>query len=266
MNGLWIALGFLSRVPAPHVAFSATGLARSLFWFPAVGALLGGSWWALLVWLGPWLSPSLLGLLMLVYGVVFTGALHLDGVADTFDGFSASAAGPARALEAMKDSRIGAHGAVALGLVLLGKCLAFANLRGPSAGVVCLGAAVTARFACALVVAVIKPARPSGLGATFAGTDAGQTERAAAPTSCNGRGFAAASAVWLTAPVVAAGVFANSWCALAVTFSVVAVIAALLVRRCLRAFGGVTGDTHGALIEVCETAGLVAGAIAEGLS
>lgn len=267
MNGLWIALGFLSRVPTPTVPFTSAGLARSLFWFPAVGALLGGLWWAMFVGLSPWLGSSVLALAMVVVGVLFTGALHLDGVADTFDGFSASGAGPARALEAMKDSRIGAHGAVALGLVLLAKFVAFENLRGMAAGAICLGASVTARFVCGLVVASIKPARASGLGATFAGADSSGTSDGPAPRSArNGRGFALASVVWFVVPTLAAGVFFGRWVALVVTVAVVVCCALLLVRRCLTAFGGVTGDTHGALIEVCETAALLAGAIAEGLS
>lgn len=266
MNGLWIAFGFLSRVPTPVVAFTSAGLARSLFWFPAVGALLGGLWWAMFAGLSPWLSSSVLALVMVTFGVLFTGALHLDGVADTFDGFSASGAGPARALEAMKDSRIGAHGAVALGLVLLGKFVAFENLRGTDVGAICLGASVAARLVCALVVASIKPARPSGLGATFAGTEPALASDGAAPRSSrNGRGFALASVVWFTVPALSAGLFAGRWVALAVTAATVVCCALFLVRRCVKAFGGVTGDTHGAVIEVCETAALLAGAIAEGL-
>lgn len=256
MNGLWIALGFLSRVPAPNVDFTLPGLARSLFWFPGVGALLGALWWGLIVVSSPWLDPTMVAFVVVVVGVLFTGALHLDGVADTFDGFSASGAGKERALAAMKDSRIGAHGAVALMLTLLGKFVAFQSLRTEFAAVVCLGAAVLARLACALVVAWVKPARSSGLGATFAGADGS----APAPVARPGSKFAWGGAAWLVVPALAAGDAPVRWVMLGGGACLAVLCGALLVRRCARCFGGVTGDTHGALIEVVETALLLAGA------
>lgn len=256
MNGLWIALGFLSRLPTPATEFSAPGLARSLFWFPAVGALLGGTWWGVFFALSPWLSPSVLAFVLVAVGVMFTGALHLDGVADTFDGFSASARGKERALEAMKDSRIGAHGAVALGLTLLGKFVAFQSLPVEFFSCVCMGAAVLARFACALVVAMAKPARPSGLGASFAGADGGTSPNANARPGVK---TAWCGVMWLMVPVAVAGDSTLRWVALAVGLLAAVVAGAVLVRRCYKAFCGVTGDTHGALIEVCETTLLLAG-------
>lgn len=257
MNGLWIALGFLSRLPAPAVEFSLHGLARSLFWFPAVGALLGLVWWAAFVGLSPWLGPTPLAFVLVVLGVVFTGALHLDGVADTFDGLSAASGGKERALAAMKDSRIGAHGAVALVLTLLGKFVAFQSLRAEVAVVVCLGAAVTARFVCALVVASVKPARTSGLGATFAGADG-----VSPPTVAARPGVKSAwcGAVWLGVPCAVASVSVERWATLGIGAGVALACGGGLVWRCVKQFGGVTGDTHGALIEVTETTLLVVGA------
>lgn len=256
MNGLWIALGFLSRVPAPGVEFTLQGLARSLFWFPAVGVLLGLAWWGALAGLSSWLSPTLLGFVMVVIGVLFTGALHLDGVADTFDGFSASGGGKERALAAMKDSRIGAHGAVALVLVLFGKWTAFQNLHAEFGAVVCTGAAVIARLACAVVVAAAKPARSSGLGATFAGVEARITVATARP----GVKSAWLGSLWLVVPGAMAGGAIDRWVALALAAFATVVGIAFFVRHCIRCFGGVTGDTHGALIEVGETLLLLVGA------
>lgn len=257
MNGLWIAVGFLSRLPAPNVVFTVPGLARALFWFPGVGVVLGATWWLLMNGAGAWLDSRLLAFLLVVVGVLFTGALHLDGVADTFDGLSAAAAGKERALAAMKDSRIGAHGAVALVLTALGKFVAFQTLRLDFALVVTLGAATFSRFACALVVAVVKPARSSGLGATFAGADGANGTPA---VSRSGLKAAVLGALWLIVPVAGVGCGAASWGALGACVGVASVCGWILVRRCLTVFGGVTGDTHGALIELTETAFLLAGA------
>ncbi len=121
MNAVWIALGFLTRFPAKHADFNPVDAARAVFWFPAVGLLVGGLVWSAVHLTAPALGQDLAALLGLGLWVWVTGALHLDGLADTFDGFSASSGGKTRALEAMKDSRIGAHGACALGLLLLGK-------------------------------------------------------------------------------------------------------------------------------------------------
>ncbi|KJS73930.1 MAG: hypothetical protein JM57_04630, partial [Comamonadaceae bacterium BICA1-1] len=63
----------------------------------------------------------------LAAGLLLTGALHEDGLADTFDGLGGGTT-PERALEIMKDSRIGSYGALALGVALLAKCALLASL------------------------------------------------------------------------------------------------------------------------------------------
>ncbi len=258
MNGFWLALGFLSRVPVRGVEFTPAALQRGLFWFPSVGALLGVLWWATFCLLGHWCGPNMGALMLVLLGVLFTGALHLDGVADTFDGFSAASGGRERALLAMKDSRIGAHGAVALVLVLLGKFVAFQSLTIGSAGAVLLTAAVLPRFVCALVVAIARPARSDGLAVAFATPahePAANNNRHKSP-----RFFAGAGAVWLSIPMAVTGVDAGRWVTLLGAVLVALACGWILVRRCSTVFGGVTGDTHGALIEVCETVVLLSGA------
>ena len=104
-------------------------LARSLFWFPWVGALLGlGFWWALLALQG-FFPPAAAAALLLTLTVLATRGLHLDGLADTVDGLGGGS-NPQDRLAIMKDSRLGACGAVSLFLALLLKFaffLAWAN-------------------------------------------------------------------------------------------------------------------------------------------
>lgn len=258
MTGLWLALGFLSRVPVVRVEFTATALRRSLFWFPAVGVLLGLLWtgvhWAAQSW-----APGL-GAFMLVFcGVLFTGALHLDGLADTFDGLSAAGAGSEKGLAAMKDSRIGAHGAVALVVALLGKYAAFAALEPAASASVCLTAAIVPRLCCAVALAVARPARPNGLGAAFA--RAGDVNDELPDQGVTpGLVVALLGVSWLGAAFAAAGLEGVRWITIVVLFTLGVGVAGAAVWRFLRAFGGVTGDTHGALIELCETVLLLAGA------
>lgn len=116
-----LALTFLTKAPWPRpVVAGPEDLARSLFWFPWVGAILG------LIFLGAWsiflkmLPHPAAAALLLCLTVWLTGGLHLDGLADTTDGLGGGK-NPEERRRIMKDSRVGAFGVLALILVLLVK-------------------------------------------------------------------------------------------------------------------------------------------------
>lgn len=125
-----LALQFFTRVPvtgrlAAWVGFSPAMLRASAAHFPGVGWVVGvptaavfaGVWWLLpALPAAPWVAA----LLSTVFSVMLTGGFHEDGLADTADGLG-GAVSRERALEIMKDSRIGSYGAIALVLALLGK-------------------------------------------------------------------------------------------------------------------------------------------------
>ncbi|MEX2356425.1 MAG: adenosylcobinamide-GDP ribazoletransferase, partial [Thermaerobacterales bacterium] len=118
------ALGFLTCFPVPPAAMGGEGgLARTVGYFPAAGALIGASL-ALVAWLG---QPPLLGLpapllavALLTAWVWLTGGLHLDGFMDMVDGLASRKPGGA-ALAVMQDARVGAMGAAGGALLLLWK-------------------------------------------------------------------------------------------------------------------------------------------------
>jgi len=134
---LLLALQFLTRIPvtgrlAQWVGYSPQLLRASARYFPLVGAgvgvltaaVLGLAWWLLPpVPAAAWVAA----VAALAAGLLLTGALHEDGLADTFDGLGGGTT-PERALEIMKDSRIGSYGALALGVALLAKCALLASL------------------------------------------------------------------------------------------------------------------------------------------
>ena len=140
MRSARAAVIFLTRLPAGRA--EAADFARAPGWFAVVGLLVGA-----IQGLGFWLAAGLWGvplavLAALALGLLVTGALHEDGLADTFDGLGSGR--PAeRALEIMRDSRIGAFGALALLLVLSAQALALAGLAAAGGLVV----AVTALMA-----------------------------------------------------------------------------------------------------------------------
>jgi adenosylcobinamide-GDP ribazoletransferase len=141
-----LAVQFFTRIPitgrlADWVGFSPALLRASAGHFPGVGALLGALM-ALAAALGFMALPPLgSGTLVVAVGVtalgaLLTGAFHEDGLADLADGLGGSA-DRLRALEIMKDSRIGSFGALALVLVVLFKVALLALLGDVSAELMC---------------------------------------------------------------------------------------------------------------------------------
>jgi adenosylcobinamide-GDP ribazoletransferase len=204
--------------------------------FPAVGLLLGaGSWgiaWILFDRLA--LAPHLIWALALVgLQALLTGALHLDGLSDVVDGLGGSRGDRDRALEIMKDPRIGAFGVVALILLLIGKTLVMGEvLRLPARAAILLAYPVVARFAAALLVVFVPCARPTGLAQTFH-QEARWPAALVAALTAGGLSWAQG---WTTAVPAA-------W-ALGTGLAV-----GLLLAARLR---GLTGDGYGAAIEIAE--------------
>lgn len=119
MHGFLIALRFLTVVPAgSKQATSKEDLRSSLAWFPIVGLALGGVLCLVNIVGMHVLPPMVVKGLVLTVLILLTGALHLDGFADTCDGFF-SGKGRKETLAIMRDSRIGAMGVIGLILILL---------------------------------------------------------------------------------------------------------------------------------------------------
>jgi len=141
-----LALQFFTRIPvtgrlAGWVGFSPTLLRASVGHFPGVGWLVGGLVAALTALLLAGLpdggfSPLVAAVWGTAFGVLLTGAFHEDGLADVADGLGGSQDRD-RALSIMKDSRVGAFGAIAVLLVLLAKVSLLALLGSVSSVVVC---------------------------------------------------------------------------------------------------------------------------------
>ena len=142
-----LALQFFSRVPvtgrlADWVGFSPAMLRASAAHFPGVGWLVGGVvaafTWGLLALLPPSpFAPLVAAVLGTVLSVLMTGAFHEDGLADVADGLGGTL-DRKRALEIMKDSRVGAFGAIAVVLALLAKVSLLALLGSLNTTLLCV--------------------------------------------------------------------------------------------------------------------------------
>jgi len=191
------------------------------------------------------LPPLVVGLLVVGTLALGTRGLHLDGLADTVDGLG-SGWDRARALEIMRRGDIGPMGVVALVIVLGLQAAAIGWLADDLRGALLVGLVVCCSRAALTVVCRrgVPAARTEGLGAAVAGS---------VP-------WPATLVVWaLVIPIL--GLVQREWGTgpvsggLAALAALVAVL--LLTRRCLRRFGGVTGDVMGAAVEVAFTTMLI---------
>lgn len=143
-----LSLQFFTRVPvtgrlAQWVGYSPEMLRASAAHFPGVGWLVGAvvalvSALVLQGLPGGTFAPLVAAVLGTVLSVLMTGAFHEDGLADVADGLGGSL-NRERALEIMKDSRVGAFGAIAITLALLLKVALLAQLGSLGWRVLCVG-------------------------------------------------------------------------------------------------------------------------------
>ncbi len=231
-SGLATAWRTLTAIPIPGGA--GDSFAGALPWFPAVGLLLGMG-----AWLAAWLPASRGwaaggGLLATLWLALATGGIHLDGLADTADGLYGRRTA-ARALEIMKDSRVGAMGVVAIVLTLPIKAGAIAHLAAAEAWHWLPIPVLMARYAMAQLICTQSYARAEG------GT--------AAPF-CDGARFARLA--WIAPIALALGAALAGLTGVAALAVTVAVSGAL-GRWWRRRLGGITGDTLGFACETIET-------------
>lgn len=245
LQPLWLALALLTTLPLGPLVRTpvrAADQGRSVVCYPLAGLLVGGLL-ALAAWLLAGTAAPLGAALVLTLWVGLTGALHLDGLADCADAWLAGHADPARCLRVMKDPAAGPMGVAALVLVLLLKLTALIALW-TTAAVAVVAAAVLGRGAAAVLMATTPYRRRAGIASDqSAHLPAGAVIAVAA--------FAAIAMAAMMPPA--------AWsCAL--------LAGALLLwawrRLWLGRIGGYTGDTAGGLIELVETAVLVAAGLA----
>ncbi len=108
---------FLTRVPLPGPATQAHDLPGAIAWFPVVGALIGLAIGGLACAAHGWWGPLPAAVLAVAGGLLLTGGFHEDAASDAADGLGGGFT-TAKVLEIMRDSRIGAYGAMSLWVVL----------------------------------------------------------------------------------------------------------------------------------------------------
>ena len=236
MKALMIAIQFMTRLPLPHISYQPRDMAQAIRWFPAAGLLVGffvaGGAWA-----GLHRDPWGAALLATITWVGVTGGLHLDGLGDIADAAGAAHGDRGRLNAVLADPHIGSFGVTAIVLQLATKLVLLRlALDVPSLTVLAV-IPMAARVGPLVWVLTLPPLHP-GLGTAF-GKGANWSIVAAWSIPV----FAAA---WFLGPAILAMVPAT------------ALWGVWLRRR----IGGISGDGHGAVVELAETAMLAALAFA----
>ncbi|MCK8455334.1 adenosylcobinamide-GDP ribazoletransferase [Sphingomonas faeni] len=232
MKRLIVAFGFLTRLPMPRVEVTSTDFAAAIRCYPAVGLVIGMIV-AAVGWLGALVDPWMGACAALLTWIAVTGALHLDGLADLADGLGAAHGDRTRLLAVMADPHIGSFGVIAIVGQMLAK-LVLLHAIGMNWALILVPFA--ARMGPLAWARLLPPLRAGGLGAAVAG--------AVRARDLLGWGLllalaAVAVPALIALPLLVLGI--ATW-----------------FRRTL---GGVTGDAHGAGIEIVETGLLIALAV-----
>ncbi|HEK1687727.1 TPA: adenosylcobinamide-GDP ribazoletransferase [Pseudomonas putida] len=233
MLPFWIALQFLSSLPVSLPGMpEPRQMGRSLLFYPAVGLLFGLLLWAASALLQGAAAPLQAALLLALW-VLLSGALHLDGLADSADAWLGGFGDRERTLQIMKDPRSGPIAVVTLVLVLLLKFCALWVLVERGAGAWLVLAPVVGRAAMLGLFLCTPYVRAEGLGSALAEH---------LPRRAAGRVLLGTAGVCLVL---------GGWVALWLLL-VAALVFAFLRRQMCRRLGGTTGDTAGALLELLE--------------
>jgi len=239
VKGFILALQFLTRLPTPRITADEAAFGASMRWFPCVGLVIGG-----LVtgsaWAGGHVDPWTGALCALIVWVGVTGALHLDGLSDLADASGAAHKDRERLLAVLADPHVGSFGVVAVVLQLIAKLVLLHALIDARLFLPLILVPFAARIG-PLVWTMWLPPLHQGLAARF--------RSAVRPVDI---------AIWAV-----------------LLFSAVGLVPAMLIAPVLiawwgwhvrRMIGGISGDGHGAGIEIVEAGLLFALVIAARLA
>jgi adenosylcobinamide-GDP ribazoletransferase len=228
------ALQFLTLLPIKH-GFSAREIGRSTVYFPLVGLLIGLVLAGLSLLLDRILPGSVVNVILLAGLAMASGALHLDGLADTLDGMAGHRT-PERRLEIMRDSRIGGFGAIGIALFLIIEYVLLNSLGGNSRLFALILTPGLSRWAMVNAICAYPYVRTEGLGKVY--------KEAVGGWQMLGATLIAIAASLLSFKLAGIFIIAGVW--------IIANLAAVFFKNRLN---GLTGDTYGAINEI-TTAGV----------
>ena len=230
----FIAQSFLSRLPVPATEmYSDKQIGRSSLYYPFVGLVIGLIL-GLISWSLSFAEPLLVASIIITIWTIITGALHLDGLADTADAWLGGHGDKNRIFTIMKDPRSGTAGVCSIVLLLLLKVSALASLIEHAEWMIIILIPVIARLGASSLVFFLPSAKNEGLAYMVKNN---------LPISDSAFFLIVISVVLLFLSPL--------------TLLFATIITFLLKKLMLKQIGGMTGDTLGASVEIIEATGLV---------
>ncbi len=233
MKSLLLALQFLTIIPVRVRDIETNKISESMIFFPLVGLLLG----LILVSVNKWLhflnlQQYSINIILVVSLIILTGGIHLDGLADTADAFL-SRKNKEEMLKIMRDSQIGAMGALSLISILLLKIALISSFNVFLKIAALLLMCVLSRWAMVWLMFLFPYAREEGKAKIF----------------INGINFR----IFLLATVITFICVILVWQLKGILVMGMTAISGYLIGKFIkRKLGGITGDTLGAINEIVE--------------
>lgn len=240
MKSFIMMLTFFTRIPFPmSFEFEEKDFAKGLWWMPVIGVIIGIPLWAFNRYVSL-TNPYLMSLLTILIYIAMTGGLHLDGLADYFDGIF-SGRTKERILEIMKDVHVGTFGVVGLILYFIAIFVLMMDVEP----LILLLMPIVGKTMGQLLCCIGKYPRKKGMGM---------------PLIEYGKVW---HGILVSCVLVTILFFIGVNYALAGLITII--FALLLTGRTTQLIGGVTGDVIGASIELSQVVWLLVFAVMGGL-
>lgn len=241
-ESLLVAMSTYSAIPVPQFEWNDRNMKYAICFFPAVGILCGAALWgwsALADSLG--ISGFFFSVIATCLPLLITGGIHMDGYIDTVDAL-ASHQSRERKLEILKDPNCGAFAVIYCGVYLLAYAGLIHELFAANWILVICPTFVLSRTLSALCAVNMPNARKAGMLCAYTKN----TEKHTATTALVTVLIIGGTASVLLSPVIGG---------ITVLFAIASVL--LYHRMAMKQFGGVTGDTSGFFLQICELACLI---------
>lgn len=234
VNSFFTALRFLTIIPLSHLAEKDDEyFSESVNYFVIVGLLIGYGGYCTVHITSTFLPHGVTSVVLIFYLAVISGFLHLDGLADTADGFFSSRP-KKQILDIMRDSRIGAMGVICIVFIILLKYSSFNALSSEELAHAAFFVPVVGRISLVISMLMMPNARDNGLGKLF--TPQSKTKLflfTAASVLCASLFLSFSHMVLMLSVAISTSFLFGMWCKIKI--------------------GGATGDTFGATCEISET-------------
>ncbi|AUM98305.1 adenosylcobinamide-GDP ribazoletransferase [Clostridium botulinum] len=234
LNDFLLMIQFFTRIPVnKNLQCEKENFRRGAFFLPVVAFIIGGIEFLIYLALKNFLPPNVIIVLLILFTAMITGGLHMDGLADTCDGFF-SLRDKERIIEIMKDSRMGAFGTIAMIINLLLKYQLLYSLVLKDCSIAIILAPVIGRISILFLCLSKRTAKKNGSGNIFIGN------------------MNKPIIFLITIIALAMNTYFLGLKITIISFIAVLIITYLFYLLCLNKINGLTGDTLGACNELGE--------------